>query len=289
MLEFVVNLLRFSSPVALAALGETTQQKSGVLNIGLEGMMLTAAFCSMLASQATGSPWLGLAAGMLAALLLGLLQAAFVIGQGLDQVVVGTAVNLFALGATGSAFRLTYGGSGKLLSVPKLPQFGPGLDVFLVLIPVAALTMWWVLARSKWGLLLRAAGEHPESVEAAGFGVKGVRWAAASAGALFAGLAGSYYTLGITGSFAENTIAGRGFVAIAMVTFGRWNPLGVLMASLIVGFAEQIQFNLQTVSQGVPVQVFAMLPYLLALAVLIVAGKGSHAPEALGRPFLKAR
>ncbi|MCG9895086.1 MAG: ABC transporter permease, partial [Fimbriimonadaceae bacterium] len=262
-------MLRFSAPVALAGIGESLGQRAGLLNIGLEGMMLTAAFASMQVSATTGSPWAGLAAGVAAAVLIGLLQALFTLRLMLDQVVVGTAVNLFALGLTGTLFRALYGGSGRLISVPRLPSLPGGWDPFLLFIPIAALAAAWLLARSRWGLGMRAAGEKPEALQAAGFSVPRLRWGAALIAAAFAGLAGSYYTLGITGSFAENTIAGRGFVAIAMVTFGRWNPLGVVLASLLVGLAEQVQFWLQSVNQAVPYQIFAALPYVLALAVLL--------------------
>lgn len=284
-MELLFSLLRFASPVALGALGETIQQRSGVMNIGLEGMMLTSAFFALMGTKWTGSPWLGLLVGVAAALVLGVIQAWFTIYQELDQVVVGTAVNLFALGLTGTLFRSLFGASGQLLSVPTLPKFFGGADVFIVLIPLASVLLWWVLRDRRWGLAVRATGEYPAAVQSAGLKPRSLRMQAALVGSVFAGLAGSYYTLGITGSFAENTIAGRGFVAIAMVTFGRWNPIGVLLASLLVGLAEQSQFWLQTLRTGLPYQVFAMLPYLIALAVLIVAGKGTQAPQSLGRPL----
>lgn len=289
MLDLAVNVLRFAAPVCLGALGETVQQKSGVINIGLEGMMLTAAFASLLGAEWSGNPWIGLAVGILAALLVGSVQGLFVLAFAMDQVVVGTVINLFAVGITSTLFRMLFGASGQLISVPKLPVLPLGLDVFLIAIPLAALGLAWVFSRSKWGLAVRAAGENPKAVSAAGFSPLGLRWQALVIGALFAGLAGSYYTLGITGSFAEETIAGRGFIAIAMVTFGRWNPLWVILASLLVGSAEQLQFSLQTMNQGIPVQFFSILPYVLALAVLVFAGRGAASPESLGQPLEEAK
>ncbi len=289
MLDLAVNVFRFGAPVCLGALGETLQQKSGVINIGLEGLMLTAAFTSMLAAKQTANPWLGLAAGLAAALLLALLQGLFVLRWSMDQVVVGTVINLFSLGITSTLFRMIFGASGQLISVPKLPKMLYGLDFILLLIPVLALLLTWVFAKTKWGLAVRAAGENPKALSAAGLSAVKVRWMALVGGGLMAGLAGSYYTLGITGSFAENTIAGRGFIAIAMVTFGRWNPVWVLLASLLVGSAEQLQFSLQTINQGIPVQFFAILPYICALVVLIVAGKGTSAPESLGQPWKESK
>lgn len=289
MLDLAVNVLRFAAPVCLGALGETVQQKSGVINIGLEGMMLTAAFASLLGAEWSGNPWIGLAVGILAALLIGSVQGLFVLAFAMDQVVVGTVINLFAVGVTSTLFRMLFGASGRLISVPKLPSLPMGLDAFLLAIPLAALGFAWVFARSKWGLAVRAAGENPQAVSAAGFSSLGLRWQALVIGAIFAGLAGSYYTLGITGSFAEETIAGRGFIAIAMVTFGRWNPIWVILASLLVGTAEQLQFSLQTMNQGIPVQFFSILPYLLALAVLVFAGRGAASPQALGQPLKEVK
>lgn len=289
LLDLAVNVFRFGAPVCLGALGETLQQKSGVLNIGLEGLMLTAAFTSMLAAKQTSNPWIGLAVGLLAALILALLQGVFVLTWSMDQVVVGTVVNLFALGITSTVFRMIFGASGQLISVPKLPTIFWGLDFVLLLIPIFAVLLAWLFAKTKWGLAVRAAGENPKALSAAGFSPAKVRWMALAGGGLMAGLAGSYYTLGITGSFAEDTIAGRGFIAIAMVTFGRWNPVWVLLASLLVGAAEQVQFSLQTVNQGIPVQFFSILPYVCALVVLIMAGKGTAAPESLGQPWKESK
>lgn len=289
MLDLAVNVLRFAAPVCLGALGETVQQKSGVINIGLEGMMLTAAFASLLGAEWSGNPWIGLGIGILAALVLGAVQGLFVLTFAMDQVVVGTVINLFAVGVTSTLFRMLFGASGRLISVPKLPALPLGLDVFLIGIPLAALALAWLFAKSKWGLAVRAAGEYPKAVSAAGFSPLGLRWQALAIGALFAGLAGSYYTLGITGSFAEETIAGRGFIAIAMVTFGRWNPLWVILASLLVGSAEQLQFSLQTMNQGIPVQFFSILPYVLALAVLVFAGRGARSPQSLGQPLQEVK
>ncbi|HWA82235.1 MAG TPA: hypothetical protein VG820_02290, partial [Fimbriimonadaceae bacterium] len=163
-------LLVYAAPIALAAMGELVGQKAGVINIGLEGMMLLGAFFGMLAAYLTGSPWLGIGAGTLAGIVAGLASGWFCISLGADQVVVGTAVNLFALGLTGSLFRARFGASGQLLSLPKLPQFF-GIDPIIVLMIAAIPAVWWLLARTGWGLVLRSAGEYPKATEAAGFSV----------------------------------------------------------------------------------------------------------------------
>lgn len=281
-----IQILRFSAPVALAAIGESVNQRGGTLNIGIEGMMLAGAYAAMRVSDVTGSPWLGLAAGIGLALLLAILGGWFVIGLAADQVVVGTAVNLLALGLTGTFYRAQYSASGRLLSVPKIPAFF-GLDPILWLLIISIPVTWYLLMRTQWGLALRAVGEAPKAAEAAGYSVLGLRMAAFLYGGAFAGLAGAYLALGINGSFSENCTAGRGFVAIAMVTFGRWKPGWVFAAALLIGLAESLQYTLQ--SDKIPFQLLIALPYVLALIVLVFVGKGSAAPGALGVPYRRDR
>lgn len=281
-------MLVFSAPVALAAIGETIAQKSGVLNIGLEGAMLCGAFFAMLVSQVTGSPWTGLAAGSLAGLALTLFQGWFTVLFAADQVVVGTAANLLALGLTSTLFRMRYGQSGQLLSVPKLPTFN-GLDAVMVFMLAGVVAVWFLLNGTAWGLALKAAGEYPEAVEAAGFSVLKLRFQGLAFSGIFGGLGGAYLAVGVTGSFAENMTAGRGFVAIAMVTFGRWNPILAVAAALLVGYADSLQFTLQAKSIALPHQLFLASPYLVALAVLAFAGRGTLVPRALGLAYEKGK
>lgn len=277
-------ILVFSTPIAVAAVGEAVNQRGGVLNIGLEGTMLAAAFFGMASSGASGSPWVGLAVGGLVGAAFSLLQAVFVVRLAADQVVVGTAVNLFSLGLTSLLFRSQYGGSGQLLSVPQVPKFG-GIDLVVLAALALALLAWWALAKTRWGLALRAAGGYPPAVEASGFSVESLRTQGLLIGGVLGGVAGAYLSLGFAGSFAENMTAGRGFVAIAMVTFGRWNPLGALAASVLVGGVETLQFLFQAKGWNIPFQFLSALPYVLALLVLVGAGRGRGAPAALGVPY----
>lgn len=281
-----VELLTYAAPVAYAALGETINEKGGVLNLGIEGTMLSAAFAAVLVSRDTGSPWVGLAAGMTVAVIAVVLQGVFVLYLAADQVVVGTAINLLALGVTGTLFRTIFGQSGELLSVPQIPSFAGAWDPLLVLLLLLVPGVWFLLYRTRWGLALRAAGEYPPSVRAAGYSVLRLRFQALLLGGLLGGIGGSYLALGIAGSFAENMTAGRGFVAIAMVTFGRWNPIGAFAGAILVGAAESLQFLLQA-REGlqVPFQALLALPYALALLVLIGAGRGKAAPASLGIPL----
>lgn len=282
-----VELLIFAAPVAWAALGEIVGQRSGVINIGIEGVMLVAAFFAMWAAGSSGSPWIGMGAGIGAGLLLTGVQCYFTLRLAADQVVVGTAVNLFALGLTSTLFRGQYGASGQLVSVPMLPKVG-GLDPLVVALIVALPLVALLLGRTRWGLAVRSAGEYPQATEAAGYDVVMLRLQAAIFGGALAALGGAYLALGVTGSFAEGMTAGRGFVAIALVTFGQWIPWRVFAAALLVGFAESLQFTIQAKGWNVPYQLLLALPYLLALLVLIVVGRGANAPASLGLPFRRS-
>jgi simple sugar transport system permease protein len=284
MVRTLPMLPMYSAPVAFAALGETVAQRSGILNIGLEGMMLLGAYVGMIASLSSGSPWIGVIGGILVGILLAMVSAFFCIRLVADQVVVGTAINLLALGVTSTLFRLQFGASGQLLSVPKIPSFG-GFDLILLLLVVLVPMVAFGLYRTTWGLVLRSAGEYPKAAEAAGYSVAKLRWGALAIAGALAGLAGAYLSLGISGSFAENMTGGRGFVAIAMVTFGRWRPGFVFAATLLVGFAESLQYTLQASGVQAPYQLMLALPYLLAILVLVLVGRGTQAPGALGAAY----
>lgn len=277
-------ILVFATPVALAALGETVGQKSGVINIGLEGVMLLSAFVGASVSLASGSPWVGLAAGAGAGLVLSLLSALFTIQIGADQVVVGTAVNLLALGLTGTLFRAQFGQTGKLFSVPQIGKWH-GMDAVIVLALLCVPLIGWLLQRTGWGLALRAAGEYPKAAEAAGFSVHKLRYQALAIGGLLGSVGGAYLALGVAGSFAENMTGGRGFIAIAMVTFGRWKPVFVFLACLLIGYLDSLQYVLQAQGSVIPFQLLVALPYVVALVVLVIVGRGTVMPAALGQPY----
>lgn len=277
-------LLIFCVPVALAALGETIAQKSGVINIGLEGTMLMAAFIGMLTTFTTHSVALGLVAGSLAGMLTTLAFGFFVVRLAADQVVVGTAVNLLAMGVTGTLYRARFGQSGQLISLPKLPILA-GIDPVTMLCFGLAPGVAWLLNRTAWGLAVRAAGEYPKSAEAAGFSVRRLRMSALALAGLLGGLGGAYLSLGVANSFSENMTTGRGFVAIAIVTFGRWRPAWVLAAAILIGLIDSLQYRFQALGIHVPFQLMLAMPYLVSLAVLVLVGKGTRAPGALGQPY----
>lgn len=284
----VASLLVYAAPVALAAIGETVVEKAGVINIGIEGSMLAGAFFGMLGSFLTHSPWIGLATGISAGAILALLGGWFTVNLGADQVVVGTAVNLFALGLTGTLYRARFGESEQLLTVVRVPNYH-GIDAVIVAMILSVPVVWFLLNRTGWGLAVRAVGEYPAAAEAAGYSVARLKLGALLVGGVFAGLAGAYLSVGIAGSFAENMSAGRGFVAIAMVTFGRWKPQVVFLAALLIGYAESLQFALQASGRHIPYQLLLAMPYALALLVLAVVGKGASAPAWLARPYNKVK
>ncbi len=284
----LLQVWQFAIPVALAALGEAIGQRSGVINIGLEGTMLAAAYAGAYTGIKTGNPWLGLLVGVVVGLFCSLLQGWFVIRQAADQVVVGTALNLLALGATGTLFRNAFGQSGQLLTLPSVPRWG-SVNAVMVATLLFAPLLWFAMRRTGWGLFVRAAGEYPKAAEAEGFRVDKLRFGALAIGGALAGLGGAYLSLGLAGSFAENMTAGRGFVAIALVTFGRWNPIWVLLAAMLMGYLDLLQFKFQAAGSAVPFQLLLALPYAVALVVLIIAGKGTRAPAALGQPYERSQ
>lgn len=288
------QIIRYASPVAFGALGETVGERAGVINVGLEGLMLTSAFAASMVALNSGNVWIGLGAGILAGIVVALLLGVFAITLKQDQIVVGTAINLLALGVCGTLYEQRFGKSGALLSLPPIPTFKlwgwiGSLDIVCLALVVGIILTTLLINKTGWGLAVRAAGEYPNAVEAAGFSVTGVRYMALVFSGMMGGIGGAYYSLGLANSFSPTAIAGRGFVAIAMVTFGKWKPIWIVLASLLIGLAERLQFDLQTLGSKVPVQLFLAMPYILTILVLIFVGKGATAPKALGQPYARQK
>ncbi len=283
-----IQLLVYSTPVALAAMGEGIGQKGGVMNIGLEGTMLSAAFGGAVVAIATHSPALGLLAGTAVGLAVTLVAAVFSITLASDQVVVGTAVNLGVLGITGTLFRNQFGQSGKLISIPSLPELY-GIDAVIPILLALAIALWFAVNRTTWGLALRAVGEYPKAAESSGFSITRLRYAGCAIAGILGGLGGAYLSIGVANSFAENMTGGRGFVAIAMVTFGRWKSVPILIASVLVGGLDVLQFRFQAMGLKVPFQLFVAMPYIVALAVLVIVGRGTAAPASLGKAHQESK
>jgi ABC-type uncharacterized transport system permease subunit len=288
--------VRVATPLLLAATGETVTERAGVINLGLEGMMLAGALAATLGASAVG-PWTGLALAVLAGMLLAAAFAAIAIGARADQIIAGTALTLGAVGLTGTIYRHAYGTGGAGLALPTLapvpipllsrvPILGPALfdqpaPTYLAL--VALPVVWWVLFRTRPGLALRATGEGAAMARAAGVRTGLVRTAATIVGGGFAGLAGATLVLAQVGTFAEKMTAGRGYVAIAIVVLGRWHPAGVAIAALLFGAATALQYVFQALGLAVPYQLFLMLPYVLTLLALAGAVGRVRAPADLGK------
>jgi len=293
----LVSAVALAAPLLLAALGELLTERAGVINIGVEGLMLTGAFAAFAAAVATGSPLVGVIAAAAAASALGALFALFAVVRGSDQIVTGTAINLLALGLTGVAFRAFYAsgtpaapnaGAWTLPGLAQLPLLGPALFAqtpFVLLAAVAAVLLALFLSRTRPGLRLRAVGEAARAADAEGVDVRRTRCAAVLCGAALAGVGGAALPLALADSFTEGMTAGRGFIALAIVIFGRWRPAGVAAAALFFGGAIALQFRLQARGLGVPYPVFLMLPYVVTLLVLAFATGRARAPGDLGRPY----
>jgi len=292
-LVLVASALALGTPLLFAALGELISERAGVINIGVEGLMLTGAFVGFLGCWMTGSAVVGMAAACAAAMLLGLVFALWVVVLDTDQVVAGAALNILALGVTGVAYRAVFGVTGAALSVTTFPPLAIGGDdpwfaplrqplpvyVALALVPL----VWVVLARTRLGLTLRAVGEAPEAAASLGVSVAAIRIGTVLVAALLAGAGGGYLSLAYSNTFVEGMAAGRGFIALAIVVFGRWHPLGALAGALLFGAASAAQFQLQAAGITVSYHLLLMLPYLLTLAVLALASGTAAAPAALGR------
>jgi ABC-type uncharacterized transport system permease subunit len=289
--------LRLAAPLLLAALGELVVERAGLINIGIEGAMLVGAFAGFAAASATGNAPAGVAAAILAGAGTGALFAAFAVWRGADQIVVGTAVNLLALGATALAARALWAGApppaptlAPFFSAAAVatPWIGPVLlrQTFFVWAGIAlAAVIGLALSRTRAGLRLRAVGESARAADAEGIAVARTRFAAVVFGAALAGLAGAALSLAQSDTFTEGMTAGRGFIALAIVIFGRWRASGVLFASLFFGLATALQFRLQARGAAFPYPLSLMLPYLVTLAVLALAAGRGRAPGDLGRAY----
>jgi ABC-type uncharacterized transport system permease subunit len=293
---FLEATLRTATPLALAALGEVVVERSGIINIGLEGVILSGAFGALVGATHAGA-WGGYALAIAAGVLTALAFATFAVWLRADQIISGTAITLLAVGLTGTLYRALYGATGAALTIAttgpvaipglsRLPVVGPAFFAQPVVTYVAyglTAVVWWWMRRTHAGLALRAVGERPAAAEAAGVRIAHVRLWALVFGGVAGGLAGGCLVLAQAGTFAENMSAGRGFIAIAIVVLGRWHPLGVALASLVFGAASALQFLLQALGLALPYQLFLALPYVLTLAALAgVAGK-VRAPAALAR------
>ncbi|MFI5317433.1 MAG: ABC transporter permease, partial [Myxococcota bacterium] len=270
----VASTVRFATPLALAAMGELVAERAGVLNVGIEGMMLGGALAAYEAGAATGSVTLALGAAIAVACALSLLFAAFALRRGADPIVSGTALNILALGATGSVFRLLHPAGGALARAPQLGELLPGVNGFTVLALLLVVAVSLFLERTRPGLALRAVGERAEAADAQGISVARVRLAATLFGGACAGLAGAALVLWLSDVFVEGMTSGRGFIALALVLFGGYRPARIVAGAVLFGAASALQFRLQAAGSALPYTLLLMIPYALTLLVLaLFAGR----------------
>lgn len=309
------STLRLSTPLIFCALAGLLSERSGVVDIGLEGKMLFAAFAAGAAGAVYGSTAVALLAAMLVACALSWLHGLACVSHRGDQVVSGVAINIVAAGMTvvlgmawfaqggqtppvSSEVRITPLFPGAVSALQDLPLLGAVVGngllshnamVYLALLLVPA--VWWLLFRTRFGLRLRAVGENPQMVDAAGVSVKRLRYTALTLNGMLCGLAGSYLVLAQNASFSQNMTAGRGFMALAALIFGRWHPVSALWACLLFGFLDAAAIRLQGVKLPgigeVPVQAIQALPYVLTVVLLAGFIGRAVAPQALGRPYVK--
>jgi ABC-type uncharacterized transport system permease subunit len=275
----ISTTLAFGAPLLLAALGELIGERAGVLNIGLEGMMLCGAWAGAAASFATGHALLGLLTAIVAGMSLATVFALLSITLRADAVVVGTGLNIFALGLTGVAHRTMIARFGAY-DAPLLPQW-----IFVVACALLVPLLWWGFQSTRLGLQVRAVGEYPAAADTAGVNVARTRWMCTLANGALCGAAGAFLSLSHTNSFAENMTSGRGFIALAIVIFGRWSPFGALGAALLFGAAEGSQFFLQSKIGTTYYPLLLALPYVLTLLTLAGFAGTSRAPAALAQPY----
>jgi simple sugar transport system permease protein len=298
---YLAATVRLATPLALAALGETVSEEAGVINVGLEGIIIAGAFGGLIGAGPLIGRGGGVAMGFMVAAWAGAAVAAvfalFAVVLRADQIITGTAITLLGLGVTGTLYRGLYGAGGAALSIPtapalpipglsSIPVIGPALfaqplvtyAVYL-LVPV----LWWATTRTQVGLAVRAVGESPDAARAAGLSPRAVQLGAVLVGGILGGLAGGTLVLAQVGTFAEGMSSGRGFIAIAIVALGRWRPVGVAAGALLFGAASALGFLFQAMGWNAPYQLFLAVPYVATLIALATLASRQAAPAALGR------
>ena len=298
-LSLLWSTIRLATPLILAALGGMFSERSGVINIALEGKMLAGAFTAAAVTYAAdaklgmgnASPWVGLLAAIVAGLLIAAIYAVTCIRFKADQVVSGAAINILMFGMPGflsGAFFLSSG------STPQLPKehLIPMTPIVIAFAMVAV--SWYVMYRTPFGLRLRAVGEKPEAADAAGVSVNRVRYFGVLIAGVLAGIGGAYLSIGQSSLFTRNMTAGRGFIALAALIFGKWRPVQTMLACLLFGFTEAVSIQMQGAvklpsGEDIPVQFIQMVPYVLTIIVLAGFIGSSRPPKALGIPYQKEK
>jgi simple sugar transport system permease protein len=284
-LDFFLSILRMATPMVFAALGGMLSERSGVINIALEGLMLAGAFAAAVITLSTGSPLLGFAGAGAAGALVGLLYAFAVIHGRCEQIVAGTALNMLVMGLIPLLLKLLYdstGGTPSLAAEQRFQSFP------LWLAAVVSILLWLFMRKTRAGLWVSFAGESPEALDAAGVSVRSVRYCAVTAAGLLAGWGGASLSVYLASGYSRNMVAGRGFMALAALILGKWRPPLAVLACLFFGLMEALQIRLQNASiGGIPVsaQAVQMIPYLATIVVLAGFVGQANPPKALGKTW----
>lgn len=297
-MDFVMNLLagaiRVTIPIGFAALAGMISERAGVINMGLEGMMLIGAFFSVVGSYITGSPWIGLIFAMVSGAMIGLLMSVFAIGFKCEHMLTGVAANLLASGLTVVLLQMIWNTRGKseavnglgVVSVPvinKIPiikdLIGTISPLFYILVALM-LIVWFVLFHTPIGLRIRVVGDNPFMAGSMGVKVYRIQYACMALSGALAGLGGAYLSIGDINMFSKGMVAGRGYIALSMVILGGWHPVGVVVSGLVYGVAQSLQFRIQSVK--IPAQLVQMLPYLVTILVLFFVRSKNKAPAMEG-------
>ncbi len=297
----VATSVRMATPLLFTTLGELFSERAGMVNIGLDGLMAIGALVGFLVGYVTGAPWLGVIAGAAAAVVVNLIYAYCTIELMADQVVYGMAINILAPALATFIYKVAFANSTALIqgvqmptvAIPLLssiPVIGPALFnqtllgyLAYLLVPLA----WWFFSRTHRGLDYRAVGENPKAAESLGIDVIRTKYLACILCGALAGMGGAFLTLCYTSTYAEGIVAGRGFIALSAVIFGRWTAGGTLGACLLFGFCDALQITLQVQVPGVPYQFFQMIPYLVTLVALLWFGAKQLGPRANGQPYFR--
>jgi len=292
----LTSAIRLATPYLYAAIGEAFSQRSGVLNLGVDGVMLISAYASFYVVLNTGSVWLGLLAAILVGLLMGLLMSFISITLKAEQGISGIGLYMFGLGLSSLLFKTTIGTVKTVtgfqpVKVPLLGDIPVVGEIFFhhsllvygafLLVPIA----WWVMEKTTWGLRIKSVGQNPAAADSLGVNVDRVRYFSVCLGSILAGIAGASLSISLLNLFQENLTAGQGFIAVALVYFGGWKPVGILWGALLFSTVNAFQLWMQVLGVNIPSDVAIMLPYILTIAALAFAINRVRAPAALNKPF----
>jgi len=308
-ISLLFSTIRLATPLVLAAIGGLYSERSGVINIALEGLMLAGAFTAASITYYAHSPWVGMGAAIVAGALVAMIIALACIRFKADQVVTGTGINIMLIGLPAVLSGALFLSSGSTPQIPRenllpaLYRFFPFLPPWRVLTDVSVISVLalivvvvtaYILYRTPFGLRLRAVGENPEAADAAGVSVNRIRYIGVILSGALAGLGGAYLSIGQSSLFTRNMAAGRGFIALAALIFGKWRPVQTMLACLLFGFADALTIQMQGVAklpsgEDIPVQFIQMIPYVVTIVVLAGFIGQSRAPRAIGIPYEKER